>query len=97
MQSCGVGVTITRATRCVLLDPCWNRSVEEQAISRCHRIGQERPVHVYRFSVAATVEVEILKLSKAKGDFGDMCLARRDNRRGPGGLQDILRLFGANA
>jgi SNF2 family DNA or RNA helicase len=94
VQTCGVGVTITAATRCILLEPCWNASVEEQAVSRCHRIGQARPVHVYRLSVDETVEVDIAKLSRAKGEFADLCLSRTGSGARNIGLADLLQLFG---
>ncbi len=48
------------------LDPWWNPAVEDQASDRAHRIGQQRPVTIYRLAVAGTIEQGILGLHKDK-------------------------------
>ena len=50
----------------IILDPFWNPFVEEQAIDRAHRIGQQRPVQVHRILVPNTVEDRILALQEKK-------------------------------
>ncbi len=50
----------------ILLDPWWNPAVESQASDRAHRIGQTRPVVVYRLIARGTIEEEVLKLQEEK-------------------------------
>eukprot|EP00760_Papus_ankaliazontas_P034996 PhM_4_TR757/c0_g1_i1/m.47075 len=52
----GVGITLTAATRVVMMDVSWNPCNDGQAIHRAYRIGQTRPVHVYRFVLQRTLE-----------------------------------------
>jgi hypothetical protein len=52
----GVGLTLTGADRAVIYNPSWNPTDDSQAVDRCYRIGQTRPVEVYRFIAAGTVE-----------------------------------------
>lgn len=52
----GLGLTLTGADRAIIFDPSWNPTDDSQAVDRCYRIGQRRPVEVYRFIAAGTVE-----------------------------------------
>jgi len=49
-----------------LMDPWWNVDVENQAIDRCHRVGQKNPVHVYRLIAKDTIEEQVLILQEKK-------------------------------
>ena len=51
------------------LDPWWNPAVEDQASDRAHRIGQERPVTIYRLIMTDSIEERILRLHRAKRDL----------------------------
>lgn len=62
----GTGLNLTAADYIFVLDPWWNPAVENQAISRAHRIGQDKKVFVYRFISVDTVEEKILNLQKRK-------------------------------
>ncbi|MDH5493254.1 MAG: DEAD/DEAH box helicase, partial [Myxococcales bacterium] len=62
----GVGITLTAADYIFHVDPWWNPAVEEQATGRAHRIGQRRPVHVYRLITAGSIEEKILELHHTK-------------------------------
>ncbi|MDU0967891.1 MAG: SNF2-related protein [Actinomycetaceae bacterium] len=62
----GVGITLTEADYVFLLDPWWNPAVEAQAIDRAHRIGQQRPVTVYRVLSADTIESKVADLAQSK-------------------------------
>jgi SNF2 family DNA or RNA helicase len=62
----GVGLNLTAADYVIHLDPWWNPAVEMQAADRAHRIGQERPVNVYRLVSQGTVEERILGLQEKK-------------------------------
>ena len=53
-KACGVGLTLTGADRAILFDISWNPSEDSQAVDRCYRIGQNKPVKVYRLLTAGT-------------------------------------------
>lgn len=62
----GVGLNLTAADYIFILDPWWNPAVENQAISRAHRIGQDKNIFVYRFITLDTVEEKITRLQEKK-------------------------------
>ncbi|TCL90142.1 SNF2 family DNA or RNA helicase [Rhizobium sp. PP-WC-2G-219] len=66
LKAGGVGLNLTAADTVILYDPWWNPAVEEQAIDRAHRIGQNKPVFVYRLVTADTIEekMDVLKDKK---------------------------------
>ena len=66
LKAGGLGLNLTEADYVFLLDPWWNSTAEEQAISRAHRHGQRRSVFVYRFISTSTLEEQILKLQDRK-------------------------------
>jgi len=66
LKAGGVGLNLTSADTVILLDDWWNPAVEEQAISRSHRIGQKSHVFVYRFICKDTIEEKILQLQEKK-------------------------------
>ena len=66
LKAGGVGLNLTTADYVFLLDPWWNRSAEEQAISRSHRIGQHNSVFVYKFISKNTLEEQIMNLQERK-------------------------------
>ena len=55
----GLGLTLTGADRAIIYNPSWNPTDDSQAVDRCYRIGQKKPVEVYRFISAGTVEEKI--------------------------------------
>ncbi|WP_058628972.1 DEAD/DEAH box helicase [Microbacterium testaceum] len=69
LKAGGVGLNLVEADYVVLLDPWWNPAVEDQAIDRAHRIGQTRPVIVYRLVAAETVEEKVVALREAKAEL----------------------------
>ena len=66
LKAGGVGLNLTAADCVFVLDPWWNPATEDQAADRAHRIGQDRPVMVYRLVAADTVEERILALQERK-------------------------------
>ncbi|KAF6166627.1 hypothetical protein GIB67_005489 [Kingdonia uniflora] len=62
----GLGINLTSADTCVLYDSDWNPQMDLQAMDRCHRIGQTKPVHVYRLATSQSVEGRILKRAFSK-------------------------------
>ena len=69
LKAGGVGINLVEADYVVLLDPWWNPAVEDQAIDRAHRIGQTRPVIVYRLVSSDTVEQKVVALREAKAEL----------------------------
>ncbi len=67
----GVGLNLTEADYVFIIDPWWNPAVEEQAINRTHRIGQDKKVMVYRFISSETVEEKIQQLKARKSELAD--------------------------
>lgn len=74
LKAGGTGLTLTAADYVFLLDPWWNPAVEEQAAARAHRIGQTKPVFVYRLIAKDTVEERLLALQAAKRALFDAAL-----------------------
>ncbi|HAN78317.1 MAG TPA: hypothetical protein DCQ31_11405 [Bacteroidales bacterium] len=72
LKAGGVGLNLTQADYVFVADPWWNPAAEMQAISRAHRIGQEKNVFVYRFISRNTVEEKIIKLQEKKQLLADM-------------------------
>ncbi len=75
LKAGGSGLNLTAADHVFLCDPWWNPAVEAQAADRTHRIGQTRPVFVYRLVAADTVEERILALQDTKRALMDAALA----------------------
>lgn len=66
LKAGNVGLTLTSANRVILAEPFWNPYVEDQAKDRVHRIGQSKPVHVYRLFNKDTVEDRIRGVQEKK-------------------------------
>jgi len=66
LKAGGFGLNLTAADYVIHIDPWWNPAVEMQAADRAHRIGQEKPVFVYRLIMADSVEEKVLQLQEAK-------------------------------
>nr|CCD27753.1 predicted SNF2/helicase domain-containing protein [Stigmatella aurantiaca Sg a15] len=66
LKAGGTGINLTAADYVIHLDPWWNPAVEDQATDRAHRIGQTRPVTVYRLIARGTIEEKILSLHSDK-------------------------------
>ncbi|WP_051749966.1 DEAD/DEAH box helicase [Phycicoccus jejuensis] len=69
LKAGGFGLTLTEADYVFVLDPWWNPAAEAQAIDRAHRIGQTRPVNVYRLVSRGTVEEKVVALQERKRDL----------------------------
>jgi len=78
LRAGGLGLNLTAADHVFLLDPWWNPAVEDQAADRAHRIGQDRPVLVYRLVAEETVEERILALQEHKRTLADAALGGAD-------------------
>jgi SNF2 family DNA or RNA helicase len=74
LRAGGAGLNLTAADYVIHLDPWWNPAVEDQASDRAHRIGQQRPVTVYRLIVRDSIEEKILELHCSKRDLASYLL-----------------------
>ncbi len=74
LKAGGVGLNLTAADYVIHMDPWWNPAVEDQASDRAHRIGQQRPVTIYRLVASHTIEEKIVKLHSQKRDLADNLL-----------------------
>jgi superfamily II DNA or RNA helicase len=74
LKAGGVGLNLTAADHVFLLDPWWNPAAEDQAADRAHRIGQDKPVMIYRLVAKDTVEEGILALQEKKRRVADAAL-----------------------
>ena len=66
MRSGACGLTLTAASRCYLMEPCFNEGTEMQAVNRIHRMGQTKPVRIVTFAMKGTVEERMLQLRRER-------------------------------
>ena len=89
LKAGGFGLTLTEADYVFLLDPWWNPQAEEQAVDRTHRIGQDKPVMVYRLVSAGTIEEKVMALKEKKAELFDRVVeGSADDVGGAGGPGD---------
>ena len=70
----GIGINLTGADCVVFYDTDWNPAMDKQAQDRCHRIGQEKTVHIYRLISLNTIEENIFKKSLQKRELGGLII-----------------------
>ena len=75
LKAGGSGLNLTAADYVIHMDPWWNPAVEEQASDRAHRMGQTRPVTIYRLITQNTIEQKIVALHQHKRDLADKLLS----------------------
>jgi len=78
LKAGGVGINLTAADYVIHMDPWWNPAVEDQASDRAHRMGQQRPVTIYRLVARHTIEEGIVDLHRHKRDLADSLLEGSD-------------------
>jgi SNF2 family DNA or RNA helicase len=78
LKAGGTGLNLTAADYVIHTDPWWNPAVEDQASDRAHRIGQQRPVTIYRLVAKDTIEEKIVQLHHQKRDLADSLLEGTD-------------------
>ncbi|ODQ61506.1 hypothetical protein WICANDRAFT_91048 [Wickerhamomyces anomalus NRRL Y-366-8] len=81
LKAGGVGLNLTEASRAFMCDPWWSPSIEDQAIDRIHRIGQENNVKVVRFIMEGSIEEKMLKIQERKRTIGEAVEAEEEERR----------------
>ncbi|PSK75335.1 hypothetical protein CJJ07_004902 [Candidozyma auris] len=73
-RSGGLGINLTGADTVIFYDSDWNPAMDKQCQDRCHRIGQSRDVHIYRFVSEATIESNILKKANQKRQLDNVVI-----------------------
>lgn len=93
LKAGGVGINLTAADYVIHMDPWWNPAVEDQASDRAHRMGQQRPVTIYRLVARGTIEEGIVDLHRHKRDLADSLLAGTEvaARMSPQDMLEMLR------
>ncbi|MDD5181016.1 MAG: DEAD/DEAH box helicase, partial [Gallionellaceae bacterium] len=76
LKAGGVGLNLTAADTVIHYDPWWNPAVENQATDRAHRLGQDKPVFVYKLIVAGSIEERILLMQEKKALLAESVLSK---------------------
>ena len=92
LKAGGTGLNLTAADTVIHYDPWWNPAVEAQATDRAHRIGQDKPVFVYKLLTEDTVEAKIQKLQESKKKLADGLFDSSGKGKLPG-PEDLEALF----
>nr|WP_019507794.1 C-terminal helicase domain-containing protein [Pleurocapsa sp. PCC 7319] len=92
LKAGGTGLNLTAADYVIHMDPWWNPAVEDQASDRAHRIGQQRPVTIYRLVTKGTIEEKIVDLHQHKRDLADSLLEGTE-MSGKISTDELLRLM----
>jgi superfamily II DNA or RNA helicase len=94
LKAGGFGLTLTEADYVYVLDPWWNPAAEAQAIDRAHRIGQNRPVTVYRLVSGGTIEEKVVALQERKRDLFQRVVDEGGSLSGAITADDVRDLLG---
>jgi SNF2 family DNA or RNA helicase len=93
LKAGGLGLNLTAADYCFILDPWWNPAVEAQAIDRAHRIHQKNTVFAYRMIAKDTIEEKILRLKEDKRQLAEALLQSDASLLNSLDLKTIQSLF----
>jgi SNF2 family DNA or RNA helicase len=93
LKAGGIGIDLTMANKCILVEPWWNDAVQQQAFCRLFRIGQERNVEIVKIAVEDTIDVYMMQLQEKKNKnieetIGDRALTGRDT------TLELMAMFG---
>jgi SNF2 family DNA or RNA helicase len=94
LKAGGFGLNLTAADYVIHMDPWWNPATEDQASDRAHRIGQTRPVTIYRFITKGTIEEKIVALHHQKRELAESLLTGTEDanvRLSPEELLELMR------
>ncbi|WP_018228332.1 DEAD/DEAH box helicase [Methyloversatilis universalis] len=93
LKAGGVGLNLTAADTVIHYDPWWNPAAENQASDRAHRIGQDKPVFVYKLIVAGSIEERIVALQEKKAALAEGILGNDEAALEKFGENDLAALF----
>ena len=89
----GTGINLTAADTVIHFDPWWNPAVEQQATDRVHRIGQDKPVFVYKMIISSSVEEKILAMQARKAKLAEAIFDVEKSSTAQITIEDINNLF----
>ena len=90
LRAGGVGLNLTAADTVIHFDPWWNPAVENQATDRAYRIGQDKPVFVYKYIIENSIEEKILKIQQNKAELAKALLSEEVSDKKLSLTDDIL-------
>ncbi|MES2199021.1 MAG: DEAD/DEAH box helicase [Chlamydiota bacterium] len=93
LKAGGTGLNLTAADTVIHYDPWWNPAVENQATDRAHRIGQTKPVFVYKFVATGSIEEKILSLQGRKKEMAEGLFDSSNTKPLEMNLEDLHSLF----
>ena len=93
LKAGGVGLNLTAADYVFLLDPWWNPAVENQAIDRCYRMGQEKHVMAYRMICQNTIEEKIMEVQSSKSKLAKDIIGEGEGILASMNRETMLELF----
>jgi len=91
----GLGINLTAADTCIIYDSDWNPQQDLQAQDRCHRIGQTKPVMIYRLVTANTIDQKIVERAAAKRKLEKMIIHKSKFKSGAQSITTSLRTLSA--
>ncbi|KAI0334969.1 hypothetical protein GY45DRAFT_967409 [Cubamyces sp. BRFM 1775] len=99
LKAGALGLNLTVANNVYLMDPWWQEGIESQAIDRCNRIGQTKPVHVYQLIAENTVEAKVIDIQEKKKKlvqeaFSGIKNGETQRQKKEARLQELVHLFG---
>lgn len=93
LKAGGVGLNLTQADTVIHYDPWWNPATEDQATDRAYRIGQEKPVFVYKLIIEESVEEKILTLQEQKKQLSNSLFSEEEEGVAALDAESLLELF----
>jgi SWI/SNF-related matrix-associated actin-dependent regulator of chromatin subfamily A3 len=100
---CSVGLNLVAANQVIMADSWWAPAIEDQAVDRVHRLGQQRETKVFRLVVQGSVEERVLGIQDEKRKLMSLAFAEKDSdrkkkkRAAGAGVQDLMRLLGQSS
>jgi SWI/SNF-related matrix-associated actin-dependent regulator of chromatin subfamily A3 len=100
---CSVGLNLVAANQVIMADSWWAPAIEDQAVDRVHRLGQQRETKVFRLVVEDSVEERVLGIQDEKRKLMSLAFAEKENdkkkkkKSAGAGIQDLMRLLGQSS
>ena len=94
VQAGGVGLNLTAANHLLLLDPAWNPASEWQCFDRIHRLGQTKPVFIYKFITNESIEGKMIQIQNDKKNLISGAFHMPEEARRMQRIDDIRTIFG---
>ncbi|KAJ7588523.1 SNF2 family N-terminal domain-containing protein [Mycena floridula] len=93
LKAGGVGLNLVACNTLILIEPWWNPSVEDQVFERVHRIGQQKPVFIYKLVAKYTIEERILEVQAKKTELANTILGKSGQPIHKLGTLELLKML----